>query len=263
MIPDWEPVHFTADQIPMERFPFLPDNAATRRDLAKMYTAANRMDQGLALVLDELEKAGAASETLVISFSDNGVAFPRAKTTLFESGQGEPLVIYDPTQASSVRETTPRRCDALVSSLDFFPTALDVFGIPLASGYGPPDPLPPFSGSIGFVHCANDSIANTSCGFTGVSLLPLLRTEPIPSATNHVFGSHTLHEIDQYFPMRSVRSDTHRLIVNLASPLERPILSDVFCKMLTPSRRATLNFALSVSLTARHHFRHRHLVPDP
>lgn len=44
IIPDWKPYHYNPDSI---RVPyFLPDTPETRQDLANMYTAYSRMDQG-------------------------------------------------------------------------------------------------------------------------------------------------------------------------------------------------------------------------
>ena len=43
-----------------------------------------------------------------------------------------------------------------------------------------------------------------------------------------VFGSHQFHEITMYYPMRMVRTRTHKLIVNLAHELEYPHASDLW-----------------------------------
>ena len=42
------------------------------------------------------------------------------------------------------------------------------------------------------------------------------------------FGSHQMHEITMYYPMRMVRTRDHKLILNLAHPLEYPHASDLW-----------------------------------
>jgi N-sulfoglucosamine sulfohydrolase len=42
-----------------------------------------------------------------------------------------------------------------------------------------------------------------------------------------VFASHGFHEIQQYYPMRALRTRQYKYIVNLAAPLEFPIAGDI------------------------------------
>ena len=42
-----------------------------------------------------------------------------------------------------------------------------------------------------------------------------------------VYASHSFHEITMYYPMRVVRTRTHKLIVNLASELTFPSANDL------------------------------------
>ena len=44
VIPDWKPVYYPPGNVTVPYF--LPDTPASRQDLATMYTACNRMDQG-------------------------------------------------------------------------------------------------------------------------------------------------------------------------------------------------------------------------
>ena len=44
LIPDWKPVHYDPNNITVPYF--LPNSATTRRELANMYTAVSRLDQG-------------------------------------------------------------------------------------------------------------------------------------------------------------------------------------------------------------------------
>ena len=96
-----------------------------RDDLARFYTAVNRMDQGVGLILNELKIAGRVDDTLIVFFSDNGLPFPSGKTNLFTNqGQGEPCIVVNPLS------TTPaHRSKQIVSSLDFAVTILDAVKI--------------------------------------------------------------------------------------------------------------------------------------
>ena len=78
-IPDWEPVLYRPDQVVVPAW--LPDTPATRQDIAAQYTTLSRLDQGVGLVLRELELAGHREDTLVLFSSDNGIPFPLGKET--------------------------------------------------------------------------------------------------------------------------------------------------------------------------------------
>jgi len=54
-IPDWTPKFFSTKDVIVP--PFLPDNTDVREDLAGQYTAVNRMDTGIGLLLKELDRA--------------------------------------------------------------------------------------------------------------------------------------------------------------------------------------------------------------
>ncbi|WP_222950662.1 sulfatase [Sphingomonas sp. JC676] len=168
----------------------LPDLPAVRADLAEYYESLSRLDAGVGMILDELAATGRAKDTLVIFLSDNGRPFPGAKTNLYDPGLHLPLIICAPGAAAAVN-------DAMVSWVDIAPTVLDWTGV-----------APP------------------ATKFSGTSLMPLLGRRGDP-ARDAVFASHDFHEINQYYPMRSVRTRTHSYILNLAHPLDYPIAGDV------------------------------------
>ena len=56
---------------------FLPDVPSVRADLAAQYTAVNRMDRIIEVMIEELSLANQLENTLIIYFSDNGIPFPR------------------------------------------------------------------------------------------------------------------------------------------------------------------------------------------
>lgn len=187
------------DSVPVERFdpaklpvPYhLPDTPEVRAELTEYYQSVSRLDHGVGLLLKLLVETKKADDTLVIFISDNGIPFPGAKTTLYDSGVHLPLIVRKPGQKPGIVN------EAMVSWTDLAPTILDWCGVPI------PKTLP------------------------GNSFLPILET-PQPAGWDKVFGSHQFHEVTMYYPMRMVRTKTHKLIVNLASNLEYPHASDLW-----------------------------------
>lgn len=169
----------------------LPDLPAVRQDPAEYYESLSRLDAGVGMILDDLAATGRADDTLVIFLSDNGRPFPGAKTNLYDPGLHLPLIVRAPGSATAVN-------DAMVSWTDVAPTVLDWTGVAPPSAYR----------------------------LSGTSLLPILGKTADPTRTA-VFASHDFHEINQYYPMRSIRTRTHSYILNLAWQLPYPIAGDV------------------------------------
>jgi N-sulfoglucosamine sulfohydrolase len=182
----------------------LPDLPGVREDLAQYYESVSRLDSGVGILLRELRDAGRDDDTLVIYLSDNGRPFPGAKDNLYEPGLHMPLIMRSPEHTKTgVRNT------ALVSWIDVPPTMLDWAGVsaPPAYRYAP---LP------------------------GRSLLPILEQTDAP-AFDRVFATHSFHEINQYYPMRSIRTRQYSYFLNLEPSLSVPVASDV---QLSPSWKA-------------------------
>lgn len=189
MWPGVKPAVYDPAKVPIPSH--LPDIPAVRADLADYYESLSRLDTGVGMILDDLAATGRADDTLVIFCSDNGRPFPGAKTNLYDPGLHLPLIVRAPGQAGSVNR-------AMVSWVDIAPTVLEFAGV------APPTAYP----------------------LSGASLLPLLGKSDAPGRDT-VFASHDFHEINQYYPMRSVRTRTHSYIANLAHPLDYPIAGDV------------------------------------
>ncbi len=106
----------------------VPDTAATRRDMAGYLSSARQLDRGIGQVLDALDQHGLAENTLVISTTDHGIAFPGMKCTLTDAGWGVSLIIRGP------KEFKPGTvCNAMVSHLDVYPTICELAGVPKPS----------------------------------------------------------------------------------------------------------------------------------
>ena len=110
--------------------PYLPDVPETRKDLALYYDEITRLDRYVGEVLAELERQNAASNTLVLFISDNGRAFPRCKTTLYDAGIRSPWIMRWPARVKAGGQ-----CDRLVSSVDIGPTFLTLAGIPIPRSF--------------------------------------------------------------------------------------------------------------------------------
>jgi len=173
--------------------PFLPDTPECRAELAQYYQSVSRVDQGVGKLLSVLKEAGKYDNTVVIYISDNGVAFPGAKTTLYEPGMCLPCIVRNP--GSKKKGIT---CDALINYADLTPTIFDFAG-----------------GQIGRAR------------FQGRSFKLVLEVEH-PKGWDITFASHTFHEITMYYPMRVVRQRRYKLIWNIAHGLDYPFASDLW-----------------------------------
>ncbi len=106
----------------------LPDTPETRRDMAAYKASARELDEQMGRVFELLEKHGVADNTLVICTTDHGIAFPRMKCNLQDSGIGVMLAMRWPDGADQGFEPG-KVVDGLVSHIDIFPTVCEVLGI--------------------------------------------------------------------------------------------------------------------------------------
>ena len=102
----------------------IADTPDTRRDMAAFKASARALDEGAGAVLKALEANGLAGNTLVISTTDHGVAFPYMKCNLTDHGFGISLIMRGPGVFQGGKVS-----DALISQVDLFPTICDVLDI--------------------------------------------------------------------------------------------------------------------------------------
>lgn len=159
--PETDP-RFTRPPLP------LPDTPETRRDMAAFNTAARTLDNKMGKVLDALERSGLADRTLVICTTDHGIAFPRMKCNLEDSGIGVMLIMRGPGGFSG-----GRAIEGMVSHLDVLPAVYECLGI---------EP-PPW--------------------LQGVSFMPLVRGEA-QEVRDEVFAEVNWHAA--YEPLRAART---------------------------------------------------------
>lgn len=171
---------------------FLPDTPETRAELAQYYQAVSRVDQGIGRLVRILKDTGQYERTLIVYISDNGAAFPGAKTTLYDPGMRLPCIVRAPN-----RQYPGTVQSAMIAWTDLTPTLLEVAGATPAG-----------------VTFHGRSFA---AGLDGKTL----------TGRDEIYASHSLHEVTMYYPMRVVRTRRHKLIHNIAHELRYPFALDL------------------------------------
>jgi N-sulfoglucosamine sulfohydrolase len=146
----------------------VPDVPASRQDMADFHETVRTLDWGVGEVLAALEATGLAENTLVISATDHGIAWPMMKCNLYDGGMGVHLVMRGPGGF-----TGGKACDAMISHLDVLPTICELLEI-----------TPP-----GWLQ--------------GRSFLPILRGE-MQEVNDAIFAEVNYHA--SYEPKRAVRT---------------------------------------------------------
>ncbi|KAL5338815.1 alkaline-phosphatase-like protein [Aspergillus crustosus] len=154
-------------------------------------------------ILKYLKKHELDQDTLVIFMSDNSPSFLNSKTTLYNTSIQLPLLIHQPG-VSSPESLNPN----IVSYINILPTILDW------SGY------------------KEKEEQSTSPKLLGRSLLSILG-EPTEQDTwrQHVFSSHTFHEITNYYPTRFMRTKRYKYHRNISWKLDFPFSTDLYASL--------------------------------
>ncbi|MCW8129038.1 MAG: sulfatase [Planctomycetota bacterium] len=165
----------------------LPDTPETRVDMARYKASARILDAKIGQVLDALDAQGLASNTLVIVTTDHGIAFPRMKCNLQDSGTGIMLMMR-----GKGLEGGRKAVDGMVSHMDLFPAVCEAAGI------------------------------ERPAWLQGASLLPLARGEK-DEIHEQLFFEVNYHAA--YEPMRAVRTKRWKYIRQMADR-GRPVMSN-------------------------------------
>ncbi|MFY0599737.1 MAG: sulfatase [Cyclobacteriaceae bacterium] len=188
--------------------PYFPDTDSVRKDFALYYDEISRMDQYIGDVIAELEKQGVADNTLILFITDNGRAFPRDKTTLYEGGIKTPWIVKWPSQvkAGSVNHH-------MVSSIDIAPTFMKLAGL---------EPL---------------------SDFEGLDFTPLLSENGNP-IRDQIYAEDHFHDFEDY--TRAIRTKQFKYIKNFYPDLPNTPSADVIRDLTWKSmlqQKASLNKA--------------------
>lgn len=144
-------------------------------------------------MLDRLQAAGLAENTLVLYTADHGIPFPRAKASLYDPGITVPLLIRWPARGW----TGGKVLDPMISNIDHVPTLLDALEL------------------------------DVPARVEGRSYRPLLDGEAY-TPNDTVFCEHTYHGGGMFIdPRRAVRTERHKLIANFSTNrpwVENPVL---------------------------------------
>ncbi len=106
--------------------PYLPDVPEVREDLTDYFGEVAALDQGIGVLLDELEKSGQLANTLIVISGDHGApGFPHGKCNLYGFGTGVSLSITGPGVQGG------RVVDDFVNLTDLAPTFLEAAGLPI------------------------------------------------------------------------------------------------------------------------------------
>lgn len=174
------PSHFkrhTYGPAPAEQIqvpPYLPDIPEVREDLADLYGMIEFVDEQVGEILDAVDRAGLADNTIVVFTTDHGVSFIHAKATLYDGGTKVAcLMRYPEGLPAGVRH------EGLTSHVDILPTLFDLMGVDV------PDHV------------------------QGENLAPCLRGEA-ENERKYVFAEKNVTNF--FDPSRMVRSRCHKLI---------------------------------------------------
>ncbi|KAL7641218.1 UNVERIFIED_CONTAM: hypothetical protein RMT77_008356 [Armadillidium vulgare] len=214
LIPDWVPETYSPESVNVPYF--IPDTETVKNEIANQYTTISRLDQGIGLVIKELEDFGFLNDTLIIYSSDNGIPFPNGRTNAYEPGMIEPLLLSSPFHP----ESHGKYSTSLASLLDITPTILDWFSIQYPE----------------YKIFPNYERVN----LTGKSLLSYLKNT-FEGEEEYIYFSHTMHEATMYYPIRTIRNERFKLIHNLNSGVPFPIDQDFY---LSPTFQEILNKTL-------------------
>lgn len=195
--------------------PWLPDTPEARAEIAQYYQSVTRTDRALGALVAALKAAGKYDDTIIIFTADHGMAFPGAKTTVYDAGLRVPFVVRAPGAKGGSRN------DAMISHLDITPTLVDAAG-GLDREVNAPTVFLPVS-PAGF----GENQGRKITGYQGRSWLGLLGTENA-EGWDEISASHTFHEIQMYYPMRAVRDRKFKLIWNIAHTLPYPFATDLW-----------------------------------
>ena len=163
------------------------DTPAQRERVANYLNAVQRLDTGVGMLLDELDRAGARETTAIIFVGDHGPPFNRGKTTCYEAALRVPFLVRWPDVSRAGAS------NAFVSTVDIAPTIYDIAGV------------------------------KAPIRMHGKSLRPVV-SESAAGWRDYLGGEFHLHGANVFFPRRAIRDRKYKLIHNLLAGRSKPPL---------------------------------------
>lgn len=190
--------------------PYMPDTELVRKDFAMYYDEIARLDDYVGKVVAELEAQGVSENTMILFMADNGRAFPRDKTTLYDGGIKTPWIVKWPARVRSGMVN-----QNLVSSIDIAPTFMKAAGL---------EPLSEFE---------------------GLDFLPAL-SEKMTKIRDQVYSEDHFHDYEDY--TRAIRTKKFKYVKNFYEDLPNTPSADIirgrtWQSMLAEKEKGTLNEA--------------------
>ncbi|MGO1788245.1 MAG: sulfatase family protein [Sphingobacterium sp.] len=171
------PDEFNADELVLPNH--WVDTDLTREQFTRYLAEVRRLDNQVGDVMQSLENADQLDNTIIIFLGEQGAQFPGAKWTLYDHGQRSSMLIRWPGTITEGVET-----DAIVQFEDIAPTLVEIAG-----GQVPSE-------------------------LDGRSFMSVIR-DPNTPFRPYAFGIHNNIPEGPAFPMRSIRDNQYKLIVNL------------------------------------------------
>jgi len=172
---------------------------------ADYYNCIKRLDTGIGLLMEMLERHKVLDNTLIIFIGDHGPPFARAKMSNYDRGLRIPFIVRGPGVRAGRASGQP------VSTVDILPTILDFAGLEA------PEDLP------------------------GMTLRAVLEGRQPDRSERPLYASYHAHQRDAVFPMRAVRRRDWLLIENLLPGELRPRAETDGCEIWPAKDGAALD----------------------
>ena len=181
----------------VEDLPYMGVNYQKTKEMtANYYNCLMRLDTYVGKLISVLKKSGKYENTVIIYMGDHGADILRGKRTSYEGGVRIPFIIKWPG-----KKYKPFKITKLVSSIDLYPTILEIAGLPI------PNYLP------------------------GKSLVGILKKKNV-KWREFLFTEYHVHSNHNPYPQRTVRDDRYKLIWNPLSGIKNPGYQFTLSKVL-------------------------------
>ena len=102
---------------------FLPDIPQVRKEMGYYYNSTRRLDDTFGKVIQAIKDAGTMENTVIFFLSDNGIAMPFSKANCYLNATRTSFFVYHEGEYS------PAVVEDFISTIDIFPTVMELTGI--------------------------------------------------------------------------------------------------------------------------------------